>query len=199
MHSKSSPAQLLPPRPSHTRRHQHLHLSTDAHQSWQRQSFHLGAVMSTHMVLSPCAIMSHFPSNSPVSTAAAKDHATADVTAGLAWLHGSSLCTGVFITPNRMLCPRCVCTSWQAASSLVVKRRHATDNTVLSVTCDPSDCFLANSILDIVIIGVSPKFAEAAGVTSVPIAWPQSSAYKATHRTSVPPSPAVGPGYRLYR
>jgi hypothetical protein len=81
----------------------------------------------------------------------------------------------------------------------VVKRRHATDNTVLSVTCDPSDCFLANSILDIVIIGVSPKFAEAAGVSSVPIAWPQSSASKATHRTSVPPSPAVGPGYRLYR
>jgi hypothetical protein len=120
------------------------------------------------------------------------------VLSGMAWLHGSTICSGIFITPNRMLCPRCVCSSWQEATSLVIKRRHATDNTVLSITCDPSDCFLANNILDIVIIGVSPKFSEAAGITPVPIAWPQEKSSSFTNRHTVTP-PALGPGYRFYR
>jgi len=123
------------------------------------------------------------------------------VTAGLAWLQGSVACSGIFITPNRMLCPRCVCSSWRAASSLVIKRRHPTDGTVLSITCDPSDCFLANNILDIVIIGVSSNFAQAAGIRPIPIAWPEASATSLTNRSpsSASAAPAIGPGYRLYR
>lgn len=121
------------------------------------------------------------------------------VTAGLAWLHGSVVCSGVFITPNRMLCPRCVCSSWRAASSLVIKRHHPTEDTVLSITCDPSDCFLANNVLDIVIIGVSEAFSRAAEVRPVPINWPDISATSLANRTSAGESPALGPGYRLYR
>jgi hypothetical protein len=93
-------------------------------------------------------------------------------TAGLAWLHGSVVCSGVFITPNRMICPRCVCPSWRAASSLVIKRRHPTENTVLSITCDPSDCFLANNALDIVIMGVDASFSQQAGIARVPAQLP---------------------------
>ena len=137
-------------------------------------------------------------SNVSSSSAASSLSHPDPVLSGMAWLHGSSICSGIFITPNRMLCPRCVCSSWQEATSLVIKRRHATDNTVLSITCDPSDCFLANNILDIVIIGVSPKFSEAAGITPVPIAWPQEKSSTFTNRHAVKP-PALGPGYRLYR
>jgi hypothetical protein len=144
------------------------------------------------------ASMSDSTSKKLVAKSAAKEQSDA-ITAGLAWLHGSVVCSGVFITPNRLLCPRCVCSSWRAASSLVIKRHHPTDNTVLSITCDPSDCFLANNILDIVIIGVSPVFAEAAAVRPVPISWPEASAASLTIRSTSGADPALGSGYRLYR
>jgi len=140
--------------------------------------------------------MAALPSKKQSSVPERSAHAEA-VTSSLAWLHGSSICSGIFITPNRMLCPRCVCSSWQAASSLVIKRRHTTDNTVLSITCDPGDCFLANNALDIVIIGVSAKFSQAAGITPISIAWPEPA--KSSLASRVPVNPPLGAGYRLHR
>ena len=174
-------------------------IACTASNAWRRDQLIFRELCYRALIMHRHPLMSDLPSKQQATAAAVSKQSTADVTAGLAWLHGSSLCTGVFITPNRMLCPRCVCASWQAASSLVVKRRHATDSTVLSVTCDPSDCFLANSILDIVIIGVSPKFAQAAHIRPVPISWPPSSSSKTSHRSVSGPAPAVGAGYRLYR
>jgi hypothetical protein len=100
-----------------------------------------------------------------------------------------------------------LCMVWRAAiwsqapsqEKCTKMNSHPTEDTVLSITCDPSDCFLANNVLDIVIIGVSEAFSRAAEVRPVPINWPDISATSLANRTSAGESPALGPGYRLYR